>query len=59
MIGSINVGDLVYRDRLWHRDEIGVVVKIYHEGSVNEGLQVKMLNGDLRVAPTDEWKLVY
>ena len=49
------VGDLVRQDRLWQRDEVGVVVKIFHEGSVNEGLKVKMTNGDILVAPTDEW----
>ena len=51
----IEVGDLVRQDRLWRRDEVGVVVKIYHKGSVNEGLKVKMTNGAIVVAPTDEW----
>ena len=49
------IGDLVRQDRLWHRDSVGVVVEIFHEGSANEGLKVKMTNGDLRIAPSDEW----
>ena len=59
LIETIKIGDLVYQDRLWQRYKVGVVIEIYHEGSANEGLKVKMLNGDVHVAPTNEWRLVY
>jgi hypothetical protein len=55
MIETFKIGDLVRPDRLWHRHELGVVVQIFHEGSANEGLRVRMVNGDISVAPSDEW----
>ena len=56
MVETFKIGDLVRRDRLWHRDEVGIVISIFHEGSANEGLKVKLINGDILVAPSDEWK---
>ena len=56
MTETFKVGDLVRRNRLWHRDEVGIVIKIFHEGSSNEGLKVKLINGDIFVAPSDEWE---
>ena len=55
MLEIFKVGDLVRQDRLWHRDAVGVVVQVIHEGSANEGLKVRMMNGDIRVAPSEEW----
>ncbi len=58
MTETFKIGDLVRPDRLWHRHELGVVLQIFHEGSSNEGLKVKLINGDILVAPSDEWEKV-
>jgi hypothetical protein len=38
------------------REPRGIVIQVFHEGSVNQALKVKLLNGDICVRPTDEWK---
>ena len=56
----MKIGDLVLA--LPHNFDValrasrGIVIQVFHEGSVNQALKVKLLNGDICVRPTDEWQ---
>ena len=56
----MKIGDLVlalpYNYDMALRESRGVVIQVFHEGSVNQALKVKLLNGDVCVRPADEWK---
>jgi len=56
----VKVGDLVlalpYNYDMALRESRGIVIHVFHEGSANQALKVKLLNGDICVRPTDEWK---
>ena len=56
----MKIGDLVlalpYEYDMALRESRGIVIQVLHEGSVNRALKVKLLNGDICVRPSDEWK---
>jgi hypothetical protein len=58
----MKVGDLVlvqpYTDEVPMPETRGIVVGVFHEGSVNKALKVRLINGDTCVRPIDEWKLL-
>jgi len=67
---EIKIGDLVrympleiHDSRFMYEGEraketLGIVLEVYHPLSTNEALKVKMINGDIRVSPSEDWVLV-